>query len=136
MVTLTAPETSTTETAGTEESPDSFSVDLAGSPVRDLNQALHNAVDGQSWTVTSPGGKHSLAVGINADVTVTVEGHAGYYAAGAGDGPGLAVDCIVEGLVEVPDRAAGQVNAEGISALFRAGGCFGAGFGGCQSDHV
>ena len=85
MVTLTAPETSTEAAeavVSTEEGTGSFSVDLAGSPVRDLNQALHNAVDGQSWTVTSPGGKHSLAVGINADVTVTVEGHAGYYAAG------------------------------------------------------
>lgn len=63
---------------------DEFStlVDLAGSPVRGLNQALHDAVDGQSWTVENPGGKHSLAVGINAAVSVTINGHAGYYAAG------------------------------------------------------
>lgn len=77
MVTLTAPEAPTLG-AVTETT----TVDLAGSPVRELNQALHNAVDGQSWTVTSPEGKHSLAVGINAHIQVTIEGHAGYYAAG------------------------------------------------------
>src|SRR6476620_3305123 len=82
MVTLTAPQTHAPAAAQPTTTADAFSVDLADSPVRNLNQALHNAAGGQSWTVTNPGGKHSLAVGINADISVTVKGHAGYYAAG------------------------------------------------------
>ena len=74
MVTLTAPEApargTTSETGATEET---TTVDLAGSAVRELNQAIHNAVDGQAWTVTNPGGKHSLAVGIDATVQVVEE---------------------------------------------------------------
>src|SRR5690349_19023502 len=80
MVTLTAPETQAPAPA--QGAANAFSVDLADSPVRDLNQTLHNATDGQSWTVENPGGKHSLAVGINAEATVTINGPAGYYAAG------------------------------------------------------
>ena len=75
-----------------------------------------------AWTVTSPGGKHSLAVGINADVTVTVEGHAGYYAAGMhqkGDvtingnaGVGLAEN-IMSGRVHVKGDASQSAAAGG-----------------------
>jgi glutamate synthase domain-containing protein 3 len=122
MVTLTAPEAPTlgalAETA--------MAVDLAGSPVRELNQALHDAIDGQSWTVTSPGGKHSLAVGINADIQVTIEGHAGYYAAGMhqkGDvtingnaGVGLAEN-IMSGRVHVTGDASQSAAATGHGGL-------------------
>ena len=61
MVTLTAPE-STANTAPEARVPESTTVDLAVTSVRELNQAIHNAADGQAWTVTNPGGKHSLAV--------------------------------------------------------------------------
>jgi glutamate synthase domain-containing protein 3 len=129
MVTLTAPETSTdtnAEAAQPAASTDSFSVDLAGSPVRELNQALHNAVDGQSWTVANPEGKHSLAVGIDARVSVTINGHAGYYAAGMhqkGDvtingnaGVGLAEN-IMSGRVHVKGDASQSAAATGHGGL-------------------
>ncbi|MEO5320828.1 protein glxC [Arthrobacter sp. CC3] len=129
MVTLTAPETSTdtnAEAAQHAASTDSFSVDLAGSPVRELNQALHNAVDGQSWTVANPEGKHSLAVGIDARVSVTINGHAGYYAAGMhqkGDvtingnaGVGLAEN-IMSGRVHVKGDASQSAAATGHGGL-------------------
>jgi len=57
-------------------------IDLSSTSVRVLNQSLHGEVQGHEWRVTHPGGKHNLAVGINADVAVDIEGHAGYYCAG------------------------------------------------------
>jgi glutamate synthase domain-containing protein 3 len=58
--------------------------DLAVTPLRDLNAALH-AVDDSSprqWRVLNPRGAHALAVGIDAPIEVEIEGHAGYYCAG------------------------------------------------------
>jgi len=58
--------------------------DLAESPLRELNAALH-AVDDSSprhWRVLNPRGAHALAVGIDAPIEVEIEGHAGYYCAG------------------------------------------------------
>ncbi|QDG62109.1 protein glxC [Pseudarthrobacter sp. NIBRBAC000502771] len=122
MVTLTAPES--LETAVTAEAP--TVVDLSGSPVRSLNQALHNAADGQSWTVTNPGGKHSLAVGIDADIAVAIDGHAGYYAAGmhqkgsvainGNAGVGLAEN-IMSGKVHVTGDASQSAAATGHGGL-------------------
>jgi methylamine---glutamate N-methyltransferase subunit B len=58
--------------------------DLAVTPLRELNAALH-AVDKSSprhWRVLNPRGAHALAVGIDAPIEVEIEGHAGYYCAG------------------------------------------------------
>jgi glutamate synthase domain-containing protein 3 len=58
--------------------------DLAVTPLRELNAALH-AIDDSSprhWRVLNPRGAHALAVGIDAPVDVEIEGHAGYYCAG------------------------------------------------------
>jgi len=60
-------------------------VDLAVSDVRELNRALHAADVAEtapSWRVTSPAGRHSIAVGLDAAVDVRIEGHVGYYCAG------------------------------------------------------
>ncbi|MGY1636136.1 hypothetical protein ACI78V_05725 [Geodermatophilus sp. SYSU D00742] len=60
-------------------------VDLSVTSVRELNAALHArdvADKAPSWRVTHPDGRHSLAVGLDADVDVRIEGHAGYYCAG------------------------------------------------------
>src|SRR3954451_11420062 len=61
-------------------------VDLDITPLRELNQRLHDldpAASSQSrWQVVNPGGRHAIAVGIDADVEVDVEGHVGYYCAG------------------------------------------------------
>lgn len=60
-------------------------VDLEESGVRTLNSALH--ADGVAerhpyWRVTRPLGAHNVAVGLDADVVVDIEGHVGYYCAG------------------------------------------------------
>ncbi len=60
-------------------------VDLAVAPVRDLNQALHGLSPDTNetlWDVENPGGRHALAVGIDAPVTVRIAGHVGYYCGG------------------------------------------------------
>ncbi|MGY1623214.1 hypothetical protein ACI789_13525 [Geodermatophilus sp. SYSU D00965] len=60
-------------------------VDLSLSTVRELNQALHApdvADKAPTWRVTSPDGKHNVAVGLDAGIDVRIEGHVGYYCAG------------------------------------------------------
>jgi glutamate synthase domain-containing protein 3 len=64
-------------TAATAES-----VDLASVSVRDLNQRLHDAEAGTKWLVANPNGAHSIAAGLDAELEVEVDGHAGYYCAG------------------------------------------------------
>jgi len=58
--------------------------DLAVTPLRELNAALHSIDDAspQRWRVLNPRGAHALAVGIDAPIEVEIEGHAGYYCAG------------------------------------------------------
>lgn len=59
--------------------------DLSKTPLRELNQFLHGAPEtlaGQTVLVTHPDGAHNIAVGCNAPVKVTIDGHAGYYAGG------------------------------------------------------
>lgn len=64
---------------------ESVTFDLERSSVREVNQYLHGAaqtLEGRHVTVASPNGAHNLAVGVDAAVTVTIDGHAGYYAGG------------------------------------------------------
>src|SRR6267154_1760366 len=58
----------------------------SGTPsVRSLNAALH-ALSGDTnetlWGVENPQGKHAIAAGLDAPVTVEINGHVGYYCAG------------------------------------------------------
>jgi len=59
--------------------------DLSQSAVRALNQWLHTDLAGSGVShveVLNPDGAHSIAVGLDAPVTVDVRGHAGYYCGG------------------------------------------------------
>lgn len=58
------------------------SVDLAETPLRELNRRLHAEDVAPRWRVTHPNGAHAVAVGIDADIEVDVDGHVGYYCAG------------------------------------------------------
>ncbi len=61
------------------------SFDLSLSPVRELNQALHALPAGTNethWLVEHPGGKHAIAAGVDAPVTIEIGGHVGYYCGG------------------------------------------------------
>jgi methylamine---glutamate N-methyltransferase subunit B len=60
-------------------------VDLATTPLRELNQRLHDLAEGagpRHWRVLNPNGAHAIACGLDADVEVDIQGHAGYYCAG------------------------------------------------------
>jgi glutamate synthase domain-containing protein 3 len=60
-------------------------VDLAAEPLRAFNAALHAlpaTTNETHWVVANPGGKHAIACGIDAPVTIEIHGHVGYYCAG------------------------------------------------------
>jgi glutamate synthase domain-containing protein 3 len=58
------------------------SVDLSQVSLRDLNQRLHEESPAPRWHVAHPNGAHAVAVGIDADIEVDIDGHVGYYCAG------------------------------------------------------
>jgi methylamine---glutamate N-methyltransferase subunit B len=60
-------------------------VDLATTPLRELNQLLHKQTAGTNetqWEVLNPKGQHALAVGVDAPLNIEVKGPVGYYCAG------------------------------------------------------
>jgi len=60
-------------------------VDLDTTPLRELNQRLHDlsqAPGPSAWRIVNPNGAHAVACGLDADVEVEIEGHVGYYCAG------------------------------------------------------
>jgi glutamate synthase domain-containing protein 3 len=61
-------------------------IDLAVTPLRDLNRRLHEVAGGtpgpRRWRVTNPNGAHAVACGLDAEIEVEIEGHVGYYCAG------------------------------------------------------
>jgi glutamate synthase domain-containing protein 3 len=61
-------------------------VDLAVTPLRELNRRLHDAARDATaprrWRVLHPNGAHALACGLDAELEVEIEGHVGYYCAG------------------------------------------------------
>jgi glutamate synthase domain-containing protein 3 len=62
-------------------------IDLARTSLRELNARLHAAAaegDGapQRWRVENPGGRHAVAVGLDAPFEVDIDGHVGYYCSG------------------------------------------------------
>ncbi len=100
------------------------SVDLESSSVRDLNRRLH-AVGPEMplrWRVSHPNGAHSLAVGLDAEVEVEIDGHVGYYCAGMNKlatvrvrgnaGPGVAEN-MMSGQVIVDGDASQYAGATG-----------------------
>jgi methylamine---glutamate N-methyltransferase subunit B len=105
-------------------------VDLASTPLRDLNQRLHDLVHDPTaprrWRVLNPNGAHAVACGIDAEIEVDIEGHVGYYCAGMNKlatvrvhgnaGPGLAEN-IMSGTVVVDGRASQSAGATARGGL-------------------
>jgi methylamine---glutamate N-methyltransferase subunit B len=102
--------------------------DLAVTPLRELNAALHSIGEESPmrWRVLNPRGAHALAVGIDAPIEVEIEGHAGYYCAGmnkqatvrvhGNTGVGLAEN-IMSGEVIVDGSASQSAGATGHGGL-------------------
>ena len=112
----------------------SVDFDLAARSVRELNRTLHELPAGSNetaWRVLNPDGAHSLAVGLDADVAVRIEGHVGYYCAGmnsraevtvagsAGVGVG---ENMMSGIVRVEGDASQSAGATGRGGLLVIGG--------------
>ena len=109
-------------------------VDLATTPLRELNQRLHDIAAGlaggapgpRHWRVLNPSGAHAIACGIDAEIEVEIEGHAGYYCAGMNKlatvrvhgnaSTGLAEN-IMSGTVVVEGNASQSVAATGRGGL-------------------
>ena len=104
-------------------------VDLANTSLRELNAALHRLkLDSNEthWRVLNPRGRHSVAAGIDVPITVTVEGHVGYYCAGMNKqatvivhgnaGQGLAEN-MMSGQVRVKGDASQAAGATGCGGL-------------------
>ncbi|MGV3551738.1 GltB/FmdC/FwdC-like GXGXG domain-containing protein [Rhizobium sp.] len=103
--------------------------DLSQTPLRELNQALHNVGDGandNAFEVINPRGSHAVAVGIDQPVTVDVRGSVGYYCAGMNDGgtvtvhgsagPGVAEN-MMSGSVVIEGDASQYAGATGRGGL-------------------
>ena len=101
-------------------------VDLDQIELRELNRRLHEADPAERWRVVHPGGRHAVAVGIDADVTVEIDGHVGYYCAGMNKratvrvhghcGVGVAEN-IMSGTVIVEGNASQAAGATGRGGL-------------------
>ena len=59
--------------------------DLRSAPLKELNRALHALradTNETHWTISGPDGRHAIAAGLDAPVTIEIEGNVGYYCAG------------------------------------------------------
>lgn len=106
-------------------------LDLAVSELRDVNAALQSHHDqragaARTYQVLNPDGAHALACGLDAPVSVEIDGHTGYYCAGmnkhahitiAGNaGPGLAEN-MMSGEVRVRGDCSQYAGATGHGGL-------------------
>lgn len=105
------------------------SIDLAKTPLRELNQSLHALKDGTNeteWEVLNPRGQHAVAAGVDAPVNVNIRGSVGYYCAGMNKhatvvvhgsaGPGTAEN-MMSGQVIVKGDASQYAGATGRGGL-------------------
>lgn len=58
---------------------------------RQINERLRSLPDGSKVFVSHPRGKHSLGVGLTNRIEIIIDGNAGYYIGGLGDGPDITV---------------------------------------------
>lgn len=100
--------------------------DLATTPLRELNAALHKLTAESNetyWKVANPAGLHAIAAGLNAPVTIEIDGPVGYYCAGMNKlarvivngtaGVGVAEN-MMSGFVHVKGDASQAAGATGV----------------------
>lgn len=103
--------------------------DLAKSPLRELNQALHAVKDGSNetaWEVLNPKGSHAVAAGVDAPISVDVKGNVGYYCGGMNSeatitvhgsaGPGVGEN-MMSGAIVIKGDASQYAGATGRGGL-------------------
>lgn len=76
----------------TEVPADVTTYDLTQTTLREVNNALHAEGLAGEHVIDHPFGAHSVAVGVDAPVKITVNGHVGYYAAGMNQKAEVVID--------------------------------------------
>ena len=104
-------------------------LDLAKLSVREINQFLHHELLNsgiERIEILNPEGNHSIAAGLDADLTVEIVGHAGYYIAGMNKRASVTVhgnvgwsvaENIMSGIVRVKGHASESAGASGHGGL-------------------
>jgi glutamate synthase domain-containing protein 3 len=114
-------------------------VDLASTPLRELNGRLHalagDEPDPRRFSVQNPNGAHAVACGLDAPLEVEIHGHVGYYCAGMNKrssvivhgnaGTGVAEN-LMSGTVVVEGNASQSAGATGRGGLLVVRGDAGA----------
>ena len=108
-----------------EAAVDVETIDLARTPLRELNQRLHDADRGR-FRILNPNGAHAVACGLKAPLDVEILGHVGYYCAGMNQradvrvrgnvGTGVAEN-LMSGSVVVEGNASQSAGATGRGGL-------------------
>jgi len=109
-------------------------VDLGVTTLRELNATLHRLrpdTNERHWVIDNPAGAHAVAAGLDAPVTVEVNGSVGYYCAGMNKlatvvvrgnaGVGCAEN-MMSGFVHVTGDASQSAGASGRGGLLRVDG--------------
>jgi len=109
-------------------------VDVEATGLRELNRALHApdvAQHAPAWRIVNPHGQHAIACGIDAEITVDIDGHVGYYCAGMNQratvrvhgnaGTGVAEN-MASGAVIVDGDASQSAGSSGIGGLLHVRG--------------
>jgi methylamine---glutamate N-methyltransferase subunit B len=104
-------------------------IDLAKTPLRDLNHDLHRQTAGSNegaWEILNPMGFHAVAVGVDAPISIDIRGSVGYYCAGMNKhaavtvhgsaGPGVAEN-MMSGQVRITGDASQYAGATGRGGL-------------------
>jgi glutamate synthase domain-containing protein 3 len=109
----------------TETAVDVETIDLATTPLRELNQLLHDAKRGR-FRIVNPSGAHAVACGLKTPLDVEIVGHVGYYCAGMNQhahvrvhgnvGTGVAEN-LMSGTVVVEGNASQSAGATGRGGL-------------------
>ena len=103
-------------------------VDLEVTTLRDFNQMLHDLAEGTnetSFRVVNPRGRHAIAAGVDAPITVEIDGNAGYYCAGMNKRANIVVNGSA-GVGVGENMMSGRVHVKGdASASAGASGCGG-----------
>ena len=109
-------------------------IDLGVTPLRELNGALHKLpkdTHETHWVIENPAGGHAIAAGLDAPLTVDINGPVGYYCAGMNKlatvqihgsaGVGVAEN-MMSGFVHVSGDASQAAGATGRGGLLRIDG--------------
>ncbi len=70
-------------------------LDCAELSTREINAALRELPDSATARILAPWGRHNLAVGLVNRIGIEIDGNAGYFIGGLGDGPDVVVDGFV-----------------------------------------